>query len=78
MGCDAHYDCRECDEANCEYELKWRKLLWLNHARYLPFEHTPYGDDGEMQCCGIDFKRASPDEIYELLIQRSLLVRKMD
>src|SRR5258708_2272244 len=50
----------------------WRKLLWNNHARYLPFEHTPYGDDGEMQCCGIDFKRMSAEEIDKVLVERSL------
>lgn len=49
---------------------QWRKLLWLNHARYLPFVHMPYGDDGEMQCCGIDFKRWSAEDIERLLVQR--------
>lgn len=49
---------------------QWRRLLWLNHARYLPFEHMPYGDDGEMQCCGIDFKRDSAEAIERYLGMR--------
>jgi hypothetical protein len=57
---------------DAEVEAPWRKLLWFNHARYLPNEHTPYGDDGEMQCCGIDFKRMNAKEIDELLVRRSL------
>lgn len=48
----------------------WRQLLWLNHARYLPETHMPYGDDGEMQCCGIDFKRDSADVVTEKLSRR--------
>jgi hypothetical protein len=50
---------------------KWRELLWLNHARYTPYVHMPYGDDGEMQCCGIDFKRQSVEEISEYLMRRA-------
>jgi hypothetical protein len=49
----------------------WRRLLWLNHARYIPGVHMPYGDDGEMQCCGIDFKRQSAAEIDEFLTRRA-------
>ena len=51
-------------------EAALRRLLWLNHARYLPYVHMPYGDDGEMQCCGLDFKRASPEFIEEALLAR--------
>ena len=29
-------------------ERELRELLWMNHARYLPYTHIPYGDDGEM------------------------------
>lgn len=35
------------------WELEARKLLWLNHG----CNGHPYGDDGEMQCCVMDFKR---------------------
>src|SRR5258708_25668323 len=53
-------------------DVQWRKLLWLNHARYTPFVRTPYGVDGEMQCCGIDFKRWAAEEIDEHLKRRAL------
>lgn len=49
----------------------WRRLLWLNHAQYLPFTHTPYGDDGKMQCCGINFKQWSAKQIEEQLDSRT-------
>lgn len=52
-------------------EFKIRRLLWLNHSRYLPFNHSPYGDDGEMQCCGIDFKRDSAEAIERRLDSRT-------
>lgn len=48
----------------------WRRFLWLNHSRYLPHQHMPYGDDGEMQCCGIDFKRDSAEAIERYLDMR--------
>ena len=51
----------------------WRELLWLNHARYTGCQHLPYGDDGEMQCCGIDFKRWSAEQIGEYLTKRAAL-----
>lgn len=51
-------------------EEPWRKLLWSNHARYLPYQHFLYGDDGEMQCCGIDFKRDSTEQIEKHLEKR--------
>jgi len=47
-----------------------RELLWLNHAQYTPYVHAPYGDDGEKQCCGIDFKRWSVEEIQAHLDRR--------
>jgi hypothetical protein len=50
-----------------------RELLWLNHARYIPYTHMPYADDGEMQCCGIDFKRHSPESISKYLAKRAEL-----
>jgi hypothetical protein len=51
----------------------WRELLWMNHARYTGCQHLPYGDDGEMQCCGIDFKRWSAEQIGEYLTKRAAL-----
>lgn len=51
-----------------------RKLLWLNHARYAPYLHLPYGDDGQMQCCGIDFKNWSVEDIEKHLYARSALL----
>jgi hypothetical protein len=50
----------------------WHNLLWMNHARYFPYPHMPYGDDGEMQCCGIDFKRWTAQQIDEHLSLRAL------
>jgi len=35
------------------WEHEARKLFWLHHG----CSGSPYGDDGEMQCCGLDFKR---------------------
>ena len=40
-------------EEAVDWEREARKLLWLNHN----CGRMPYGDDGEMQCCGWDFKR---------------------
>lgn len=34
-----------------------------------------YGDDGEMQCCGIDFKRWTAEEIDKHLTHRAELAR---
>ncbi len=56
----------------------WRNLLWLNHARYLPYEHGAYGDDGEMQCCGIDFKRWSLEQIDEHLGLRRIALQQKE
>ena len=42
-----------------------RHKLWLNHG----CNGRPYGDDGEMQCCGIDFKRTDICKIVQSLIQ---------
>jgi hypothetical protein len=48
-----------------------RKLLWLRHGCVIA---TLYGDDGEMQCaaCGIDFKRASAEEIERIWREKGL------
>ena len=46
-----------------------RKYLWLNH-KTKGVQCIPYGDDGEMQCCGIDFKRQEIDEILEYIYKR--------
>jgi len=65
---------REHDQKYCIMQIReinsLRKLLWLNHANYLPYVHIPYGDDGEMQCCGIDFKRDSTENIEKYLDSR--------
>jgi len=52
--------------------IELRMLLWELHYKgagtsnhgpncHVPVGnvdgHTPYGDDGEMQCCGVDFRR---------------------
>lgn len=37
-----------------EDEMNIRKYLWLNHGCH---PSQVYGDDGEMQCHGCDFKR---------------------
>ena len=43
-----------------------RKLVWLSHG----CNNMPYGDDGEMQCCGIDFKRLSVEDIVKIFETR--------
>lgn len=48
-----------------------RRLVWLSHWRYAPGSHMPYGDDGQMQCCGIDFIRTSVEEMERILAERS-------
>ena len=48
--------------SNEEYRL--RRLLWLAHN-----DGTAYGDDGEMQLRGVDFKRDSVDRIEEAITQ---------
>lgn len=48
-------------------EYKIRKYLWLNHS-YKNDQCTPYGDDGEMQCCGIDFKRMSIELTIDTIV----------
>lgn len=40
-------------------ELRYRQKLWAAHAHPFPMR---YGDDGEMQCGGCDFKRQSLEE----------------
>jgi len=70
--------CKECTEMFLKMlddgtpnDSLWRELLWLNHGRYTGCQHAPYGDDGEMQCCGIDFKRCSAEQIGEYLTKRA-------
>jgi hypothetical protein len=41
------------DRSCGELEEQLRREWWCNHG----CAGTPYGDDGEMQCCMIDFKR---------------------
>ena len=43
-------------------EMQFRELLWLRCN-----DGSAYGDDGEMQLWGIDFKRQPVDEIEEAL-----------
>lgn len=52
-------------------EHKIRQYLWLNHA-YKNELCIPYGDDGEMQCCGIDFKRMSIELTIDTIIARRI------
>ncbi len=40
-------------------EMELREEWWLNHGTNC----RPYGDDGEMQCCFLDFKRMPLDEL---------------
>ena len=46
-----------------------REYLWLNHA-IKGITCTHYGDDGEMQCCMIDFKRDSIEDILKIIYKR--------
>jgi hypothetical protein len=61
-------------------ELELRYEWWLNHGRHC----RPYGDDGEMQCCALDFKRMPLDElrerVHDLRLQRikEALAREVD
>lgn len=45
-------------------EKEFRQHLWLNHGCGTLL---PYGDDGEMQCCGVDFKRAALNDLIPQL-----------
>lgn len=45
-------------------EKELREEIWLNHGCGCLL---PYGDDGEMQCCGVDFKRTPIPEIVRQL-----------
>ena len=49
-------------------EKKIREYLWLNHGK----DCHPYGDDGEMQCCMIDFKRTDINKIIDLIYAQRL------
>jgi hypothetical protein len=42
-----------------ELELDLRREWWLNHK----CGQLAYGDDGEMQCCMVDFKRTPIDKL---------------
>lgn len=50
-----------------------RREWWSNHGAYARFTesktHGPYGDDGEMQCCGVDFLRMPFEELAQLVEQ---------
>lgn len=42
-------------------ELLLRVEWWLNHG----VNCLPYGDDGQMQCCGLDFLKHLIDQLQE-------------
>lgn len=50
-------------EVSIERMLRLEEMLrrewWMNHGCL----GGQYGDDGEMQCCGVDFKRTPMDEL---------------
>lgn len=54
-----------------DVELWLRQEWWLNHG---VGTCQPYGDDGEMQCCSLDFKREPIESlraaVYNLRLQR--------
>lgn len=50
---------RLVDPSPPDIERELRMEWWLNHG----LKCMPYGDDGEMQCCGLDFKRMPLDEL---------------
>lgn len=50
-------------DPNATKEMLLRTEWWMNHG--LPGKCRPYGDDGEMQCCGVDFRRTPFDELQE-------------
>lgn len=56
----------ELDRLRAERE-EWRKALWLAYN-----DGTAYGDDGEMQLWGIDFKRESLDQIIKAVVKRNV------
>lgn len=56
-------------EARGTLEQKYRAHLWVNHG--CPFGAL-YGDDGEMQCHGIDFKRMPLEDLERHLYERKL------
>lgn len=59
----------EIDRVN-EERRQLRRLLWLNHGHdYM------YGDDGQMQCGGLDFKTATAEEIEEHIDPRVAALR---
>ncbi len=52
-----------------EIEYRLRYELWINHSCS---SHMPYGDDGEMQCCGIDFVRMPIKELVDFISDKRL------
>ncbi len=42
-------------------ELALRAEWWLNHGTSC----MPYGDDGQMQCCGVDFLRHPIEDLQQ-------------
>lgn len=56
------------DNTEVNWEKEARQLLWLNHGPNC----RPYGDDGEMQCCGLDFKRANWHELKDRVLEMRL------
>lgn len=52
---------------------KWLRMEWWADHGDSPFQldtpHCPYGDDGEMQCCGIDFKRMKIDDLQRRVME---------
>lgn len=47
----------------------WLRMEWWADHGDSPYQgyetvHSRYGDDGEMQCCGIDFKRLPIAELH--------------
>lgn len=57
-------------------EKALRMEWWLNHGR----DCMPYGDDGEMQCCVVDFKREPLAELSErvMALRRHRFQQEMD
>lgn len=54
-------------------QLRLRLLLWSAYN-----DGTGYGDDGELQLWGIDFKRSSVSEIEGAIIDRRLTMLRME
>lgn len=62
-------------------ELLLRKEWWANHPNQYGSICCPYGDDGEMQCCGVDFRRAPLERLQSWIEDarlRAMLRRPAD